>query len=1790
MKSLNESHGSTSAASEPETIVHVLRSRAKQQPTRQAYIFLNEDGTEQASLTYLELDRKARTIASWLQSTGATGERVLLLYQPGLDYIAAFLGCLYAGAIAVPAYPPDRSRMDRGAPRFWVIAQDATPAVALTDSQALAGLDGMIAEQKGLPAMLWKATDELDQSLANQWVEPDIDAGTIAFLQYTSGSTSTPKGVMVSHGNVLNNERLIQTGFNHTQGSTFAGWLPLYHDMGLIGNVLQPLFIGAVSVLMSPLAFLQKPIRWLRAITRYKAVTSGGPNFAYDLCVRKTTIEERAGLDLSSWTTAFNGAEPVRIETIDRFSETFAPYGFRREAFCPCYGLAEATLFVSGGVKDSLPVSSLVKASSLQKNIISIADEVSGDGRVIVGCGQSLPSQRIVVANHESMTQCPGAEVGEIWVSGASVARGYWNRPEETEATFGAYFMDTGEGPFLRTGDIGFMRDGELFITGRLKDLIIVRGQNYYPHDIELTIQRNSTALRQGCGAAFSVEADGQEKLVVVQEIESRCLENTNDIIESLRRSVAEEHQLPVYAVALIKAGSLPKTSSGKIRRLSCRDLFLKGELSVVAQWREPVSQEAQYPVLESDPITTSVGAIEKLLISMLAKKLSLEPGLIDGSQSVSRYGLDSLAAIDLMHDLEANLRVTVPLTTFFQCASIGELASRVFDLTGESMRAAEFPAPSRESVSEFELSRGQQGLYFLHQIMPDVQAYNIAAAAVIRGPMDAVALRRRFQTLIERHPSLRTNFIPTAEGIIQRIQQLQEVHFREVNAASWTEPDLKQRVSEEANHKFDLAEDNLLRITLYKRAKESLLVMVVHHIVIDFWSVGILVRELEALCAGRDREGDGDLRSPVYQFSDYVEWQNRMLAGPDAERLWRYWKEKLSGELPSLALPTDRPRPPVQSYVGDSQHFKLSAESVAGLERLSRMCGTTLFMSLSAVFEAFLYRYTGQDDILLGTLTSGRSMAKFADVVGYFLNPVVLRCDLSDEPTFLSLLQKTRTAVLEAFEHQDYPFPLLIEKLQQTRDASRAPLVQAMLIYQKAHLPDQDAMARVAIGQTGERMRIAGTDVEFIPLNQEVAQFDLSLKVAATEDEMSGSLEYNTDLFDASTITRMLDHFKVLLEAILENPGLPIADLSIMKDAERTRLLFDWNDTSVNYPGDLSIHALFEQQVRRTPDAIALSFDEEHISYGELDSRANQLANYLIKLGVEPDSRVAICMSRSIEMLVGLLGILKSGAAYAPLDPVFPQERSSFMLSNSGARVIVTERRLIEVLPKGNGKVLCLDADWNSISLESSTAPRRPVFPENLAYVIYTSGSTGKPKGVMVSHRNVVNFFHAMDGEIGCENPGHWLAVTSISFDISVFELLWTLTRGFHVVIQGERDRAQYRSVPAQIERHGITHLQCTPSLAKMLNYDAESLTAFKNLRKFMFAGEALPLSLAQQFGEIIAGDIHNLYGPTETTIHSAAESIETRAEQITIGRPVANTAVYILDRRLEPAPIKVAGALYLAGDGVSRGYVNSPDLTAERFIPNPFSRASGDRMYATGDVSRYMPDGKIDFLGRNDQQVKLRGYRFELTEIEAVLSRHPEVLQVAVTLREDVRGDKRLVAHLVAAPGCSFEIEEIIEFLRKLLPEYMIPSAFVKLDAMPLTTSGKIDRKRLPAPEQSRTEDERRLEPPRTPVEEVLASIWADILGLDEIGIHNDFFKFGGHSILAAQLVSRLRGIFRVELPHQALFETPTIAGLASAMIKQAEQGRRIERIAELLLSVANSSDDELEAMLGDSRHSNQ
>jgi amino acid adenylation domain-containing protein/non-ribosomal peptide synthase protein (TIGR01720 family) len=1051
------------------------------------------------------------------------------------------------------------------------------------------------------------------------------------------------------------------------------------------------------------------------------------------------------------------------------------------------------------------------------------------------------------------------------------------------------------------------------------------------------------------------------------------------------------------------------------------------------------------------------------------------------------------------------------------------------------------------DRTDPFPLSFAQQRLWFIDQFEPENPVYNISLAFRLGGQLKRDALNYALNELVCRHESLRTTFTAEMGQPAQIINPAEPVAVPVIDLShlpeNTREVEATRLAKEEAQRPFDLAINPLWRVTLLQLGdNEHLLVFIIHHIIFDEWSITVFIRELIALYTAHATRIPANLPDLPIQYVDFAHWQRQYLQGDALENQLAYWRQKLAGSPPVLDLPTDHHRPPVQTYRGVTQTFTLPTAVEQSLRVLSQREDVTLFMTLLAVFKVLLYRYTNQTDISVGSPMTNRTRVELEGLIGFFVNTLVLRTDLSGQPTFRELLQRVREVALGAYEHQDFPFEMLVDALQHGRDLRYPPLFQVMFALQDA---------------TVAPTTMPNLDLSLDPIENDTAKFDLTLEVKPGENGLTCIWEYNTDLFEAATITRMAGHFRVLLESVVAKPNRSIATLPLLTEAERHHMLIEWNGTQTAYPQDQCIHQVFEAQADLTPDAVAVVLAGETekegtnstLTYRELNRRANQLAHYLQSLGVGSETLVGICVERSLEMIVGLLGILKAGGVYVPLDPTYPQERLAFMVEDTQVSILLTQAKQLSNLPPV-AQTFCLDADWHTLAIADQENLSSAVTADNLAYVMYTSGSTGRPKGTSILHRGVVRLVKETNyATLTAEEI--FLQLAPISFDAATFEIWGALLNGAKLVIMPPH-QPSLEELGLAIQQYQVTTLWLTAGLFHLMV--DERLDDLKSLKQLLAGGDVLSVPHVRKALQALDGcQLINGYGPTENTTFTCCFPIDDASQMrdsVPIGRPIANTQVYILDHHLQPVPIGVTGELYIGGAGLAREYLNRPELTRERFISNPFNDEPGARLYKTGDLAYYLSNGNIIYLGRIDHQVKLRGFRIELGEIEFVLGQHPAVQGCVVLAREDKPGQKRLVAYVV--PQVTEHERQNLpadlrQFLQAILPNYMIPAVFVLLDTLPLTPNGKIDRRALPAPEFVQVEHAEAFIPPTTPAEKILAEIWARVLGLEQVGVHDNFFELGGDSILSIQIIVRAKQA-GLHLTSRQLFQHQTIAELAS------------------------------------------
>ncbi|MCF2150416.1 Non-ribosomal peptide synthetase [Desmonostoc muscorum LEGE 12446] len=1545
-----------------------------------------------------------------------------------------------------------------------------------------------------------------------------IQTRSLAYVIYTSGSTGQPKGVQISHDAVSNFLSAMQQRPGITKEDILLGITTIAFDIAAL-EIFLPITVGACLVIARRDATLDGR-ELLDLLVKSKATIMQATPATWRLLLEANYQ--------SSHLKVLCGGEALPWDLANQLLANSS-------SLWNLYGPTETTIW-----------SSVCQLDSHQDSLISI--------------GRAIANTQLYILD-QNLQPVPIGVPGELHIGGAGLARGYFNRPELTQEKFipnplgrstcAGEQRGRGEERLYKTGDLArYLPDGNIEYLGRIDNQVKIRGFRIELGEIEAVLSQHEHV--QVCCAIARVDNPGDKRLVAYIVPQPQQTPKVSELHSFLKEKLPQ-YMVPSFIVIL---ESLPLTPNGKIDRRALPA-------------PQPSSELSEKYVAPRTPI-------EEILALIWTQVLKVE--VVGIHDNFFTLGGHSLLATQLISRVRTSLKVELPLRSLFAAPTIAQLSQNIQQLQQQDLELSAPPILPRIENAELPLSYAQQRLWFLDQFEPNSAFYNIPAALRLVGTLSFAALEQSLKEIIQRHETLRTNFI-TIDGKATQVIQTQTnwtvtvVDFKDLSTSS-SEIALQELGRQQALQPFDLASDVLIRATLVVLSEtEHVLIVCMHHVVSDGWSIGVFVQELTALYNAYSI-GQPCLLPPLpIQYADFAIWQRGWLQGEVLQKQLSYWQQQLGDASTFLALPTDRPRPAVQTYHGAYVEFALSVELTQKLTQLSQQQGVTLFMTLLAAYDTLLYRYTGQTDILVGSPIANRDRTEIEGLIGFFVNTLVLRANLDGDRTFQELLPEIREMALGAYAHQDLPFEMLVEALQPERDLSHTPLFQVMFVLQNAPM---------------SQVELSGLTISHLPIESATAKFDLTLTMENTATGLVGAWEYNTDLFDGSTIERMTGHFVTLLEAIVENPKQRISQLPMLTESEERQLLIEWNDTQTDYPRDKCIHQLFEEQCLSTPDAVAVVFQQQQLTYGELNSRANQLAHYLQSLGVSADVLVGICVERSIEMVVGLLGILKAGGAYVPLDPEYPTERLSFMLEDAHVSVLLTQNHLVDKLPHRQAQLVCLDTDWQIISQLSQDNVLSGVLGNNLGYVIYTSGSTGQPKGVAMNQSALCNLILWQVENTTIPGGVKTLQFAPVSFDVSFQEMFSTWCNGGTLVLIGEQLRREPLALLDLLQQQAVERLFVPfVGLQQLAEVAVANESVSSNLREIITAGEQLQITpaICNWLSKLTDCTLHNHYGPSESHVVTSltlTDSVESWPLLPAIGRPIANTQIYILDEYQKPVPVGVPGELHIGGVALARGYLNRPELTQEKFIPNPFdkSQVTGhlSKLYKTGDLARYLPDGNIEYLGRIDNQVKIRGFRIELGEIEAVLSQYQDVQACCVIARVDTTGDKRLVAYIVPQKQQTPKVTELRSFLKSKLPEYMVPSAIVILESLPLTPSGKVDRRALPAPQPS-SESTEKYVAPRTPIEEILALIWTQVLKVEPVGIHDNFFELGGHSLLATQLISRVRTTLKVELPLRSLFAAPTIEELSQNIQRLQQQNLelsappilpRVEN-AELSLSFA-------------------
>jgi amino acid adenylation domain-containing protein/non-ribosomal peptide synthase protein (TIGR01720 family) len=1548
---------------------------------------------------------------------------------------------------------------------------------------------------------------------------------SLAYMIYTSGSTGRPKGAMNIHAGFRNRLQWMQQAYQLTASDVVLQKTPYSFDVS-VWEFFWPLMVGARLVVARPEG--HRDSAYLAQLINQQGVTT----LHFVPSMLHVFLDELGPGKCKSLKRVLCSGEALSFELTERF---FA----RSEAeLHNLYGPTEASI-----------------------DVTSWACERDAAGKVIP-IGRPIANTQLYVLDAR-LSPVPLGVPGELSIGGVQLGRGYWRRADLTAERFIPDPFSARPGARLyRTGDLSrWLPDGSVEYLGRIDYQVKLRGFRIELGEIE-------AALGQHPGVREAVvltreDTPGDMRLVAYLVACEVPAPGGGELWSWL------QHRLPEYMVpgVYVFLDAMPLTPSGKIDRRS-----------LPAPDRARGEPEAAL----SAPRTP----LEELLAGIWAQVLGVERvGIHDNFFALGGH---SLLATQVFGRLRAALGIELPLRTLFEAPTVSALAERseAARRGGVTVQAPPLVRVPRGG-GELPLSFAQQRLWFLDQLEPESPFYNMAAVVHFLGSLDVSALEQSLREVVRRHEGLRTTFLGVDGRPRQIIAEEPSLTLPVIDLSALLstaqEAERRRLTAEEGEQPFNLAKGPLLRTKLLRLSDtEHVLLLTMHHIISDGWSTGVLVREFTALYEAFQAGKPSPLPELPLQYADFAVWQRQWLDGEVLEAQLAYWKRQLGGELPILELSTDRPRPAMQTFRGAVELVSLPKDLCKALTALSQREGVTLFMTLLATFQLLLHRYSGQDDIVVGSPIASRTSAETEGLIGLFVNTLVLRTDLSGELTFSQLLGRVREVTLGAYAHQEVPFEKLVEALQPERDLSRSPLFQVMFTLQNTPLP---------------ALELAGMKIRPMEVENTTAKFDLELIFEDTDDGMLGTLEYNTDLFDAATAAQMLGHYRSLLTAVTASPERRLSDLPFLTAPERSQLLLGWNDTFQDVPHNRSFQELFEAQVQRTPEAVAAVFSDQRLTYRELNRRANRLAHHLRGIGVGRDVVVALLMERSLELLISILAVFKAGGAYLPLDPDHPAGRILKVLEQSGALQVVATRAFVPML-SGALRDASLERSPELLEFEalaqreqSEENPPRRGSPGDLAYVIYTSGSTGVPKGAMVEQRGMVNHLFAKVHELDLTAAEVVAESASQCFDISVWQFLSALIVGGRVHVLEDEEATDPRRLLAAIEAFGITLLEVVPSLLRIMLDDIKSRggdrPGLPSLRCLVLTGEALPPELCREWSsDYPTIPLLNAYGPTEcsddVSHHRITAPPGDEVVYTPIGRPVINTQLYVLDRSMQPVPVGVAGELYVGGTGVGRGYLRDPKRTSEVFFPDPFAQSLGARLYKTGDRVRRLPGGDLVFLGRVDHQVKIRGFRIELGEIEVALKQHPAVHEAIVLAREDTPGDKRLVAYVTSPDAQPVGADELRRHVKERLPDYMVPSAVVVLQALPLTPNGKVDRRALPAPDGARSELHEDFVAPRSPVEEALANIWKQVLRVERVGVHDNFFSLGGHSLLATQVVARVRETFSVELPLRHFFATPTLEGLATTLVSLRAGHTESQDVEKLLSQVRGLSEEEIQALL--------
>lgn len=1725
------------------TISEILEERAILQPENIAYIFLKDGEHTEEKITYLELHQSAERIAVKLKEYCKKGDRAILFFPPGLDFIKGFFGCLYAGVIAVPSYPPKKNRHNE---KLAAMMDDCRPKAILTSSASGYSKAIETINSTGNPTI---EIDQLPDHLSEGTVSSGINPHDIAFIQYTSGSTGIPKGVTISHFNLIYNEYVIQKTFGLTSNSVVVGWLPFYHDMGLIGNILQPVFTGFKGILMSPIHFLQKPVRWLHAISKYKATVSGGPNFAFDLCVENIKPGEIKDLQLGSWNVAFNGSEPVRSTTLERFYNKFNSCGFKKNAFLPCYGMAEATLLVSGGEAGQKTNTQKFLLKDLQHFKEDYSEKSNKNAVELVSCGKCKYFDLVLV--DENGHECEDGTVGEIWLHGASIAKGYWNRNKENEDLFGGKLIER-KGNFLKTGDLGIIRDNELYIAGRIKDLIILKGKNYYPQDIESVVSNASEHILNGAVAAFAADIEEEERLVVVAEIEYLNSIKPQELIDSITDRFLEEFEFTPYDVVLIRKGTIPKTTSGKIRRKACKAAYINNTLIRI----EPVSRESN-PGL---PETGEFNKTESCIYSILCEELKKTD--VQKNSNLLYLGLDSIQLTRFAYRLGNFYNKEIPVDFIIENNTIAKIAEKLNEID-------QLAPILKKSENKNLLATGMQELiWFNQQRNPSGTGYHIPIILEFNETINIGHINNTIAFLIKKHPVYRTNFFLKDGKVAKQVKEEKEYKIKVTDLSDLKGDELEKQYSEliriESSKIFDLQNDQPIRTILFKKSDtEYSILFVIHHIIVDGTSIALFVKEFKrvykAFLSGNVPSED----ISGFDFFDYCGYHST--SSTELVNKKNFWLNEFKDEIHKIRLPFHYSQSISSKRTGNSYYFEVEKDLLDKIPYSLDQLHVNQFSLLLTAYYLLLNHLTSETDLIVGVPVSLRNRKEFEKIQGLMINTAMLRFKISGEQQLKRLVEKVYAHTRDVLQHSDYPFNQLLRDLEIPVSGNQLAISSVFFNY-------LDFVADSEYEEIFEAYKAnPGVDLNF----------DLNLYALPGKGTIKFRLDYCREHVSQESIESIALFYVHFLSELVNSSHKTVLELNIAhRETKNTVVPQNKFNPFPESDINLSITDRFNKIVLQYPQRLAIKTNTNKFTYSELNTLSGKVAGQ-INLKADKDRLpIGLLFGHEVNMIISILAVLRSGNYYIPLDTDYPFERLCYILNDAEIKYVLTDSNYLEkaqeLAKKSAGEITIINIDDEGGSELNTKIEEGTTDP--LAYILYTSGSTGTPKGVMQTHKYVMHLTYSFTNSLHISKEDCFSLIPSFNFSASVMDLFGVLLNGASLYLVDIKKDGVLGLVE-RLSKQKVTVYHSVPTVFRTFcqqigKRENETGMLFPNLRLIYLAGEQLlknDVELYQKYFDDNTILVNGL-GCTEYNIcrqFFIDKATTIRTSVVPIGYKAIGVDVLIVDEDRNELKNYQPGEIAIKSKYLSKGYWNSPGLTKSKFdIIDPEIQ---DRVYYTGDLGQKTVDGCLLHLGRKDFQVKLRGQRIELAEIETALINIRGIARAVAMLQSIDSDHEYLCAYFISDHEA--DVKYLREKLIDQLPEFMVPSYFVQMDKFPLTDSGKVDRKNLPLPEFDKSAH---YFPPVNTIQEELVTMWQDILKLSDqkISIRSNFFEFGGNSLTAIELRAGILKKYQVELGIDIIFRYPYIENISQIISKNAKNKVNEIRPCEKKESYAVSS----------------